>query len=222
MSAAAAASSREAALSKAASALATSQLARAEANVAKRASRLSAKPQPEVHLLGELCGATGFGPGVAVTAKWALEAGEAWMLLEGAAGGQTQTDTPDAGSDAAVWGHPLDAHYAVGAPQGWPRLVVQVWALDAVGRLEIAGYGVAALPAAPGCHELTIPTWRPLGTPAQEAAAFFVGGAPALRTTAVASSAAGERYRLVTAGAGSVHVRVDVVTRHLELYQVES
>ncbi len=79
--------------------------------------RMAAKPQPEVHIVGELCGGSGFGDGVSVACKWALEAGDGWELLEGARGGQTQTDSPDAGTDTVVWAHPLDAHFVAGAMQ---------------------------------------------------------------------------------------------------------
>jgi hypothetical protein len=79
--------------------------------------RMAAKPQPEVHIIGEICGGSGFGDGVSVACKWALEAGDGWELLEGAKGGQTQTDSPDAGTDTVVWAHPMDAHFVAGAMQ---------------------------------------------------------------------------------------------------------
>lgn len=95
----------------------SAEFARSELNAQRRAMRLSAKPQPEVHILGEICGGSGFGEGVPVCAKWALDTGERWELLEGAKGGQTQTDTPDPGTDTVVWSHPIDAHYVAGAMQ---------------------------------------------------------------------------------------------------------
>lgn len=207
---------------KVASILQSAEFARTELNAARRAMRLSAKPQPEVHIMGEICGGTGFGDGKAVACKWALEAGERWELLEGARGGQTQTDSGEGGSDTVVWAHPVDAHYVAGALQGWPRLLFQVWRLDDVGRLEVEGYGFVHVPTAPGVHELSCPTWRPVGTPAQELAAFFVGGAPSLTTTSVLFTAATERYRLVTAPSGTIHVRLEVLHRNMDLYNVET
>ena len=197
-------------------------LARAERAAATRALRAAARPPPELHVLGELLGGSGFGAGTATCCKWALEAGERWELLEGARGGQTQTDAPAAGTDTCVWAHPIDAHFRVGALQGWPRLLVQVWRLDDVGRLEVEGYGVAHVPPSPGLHELSISTWRPVGTAADEWAAFFVGGTPALKSTAVLFAAASERHRLVTVGSGSVHVRLELLQRHMDAYGVET
>ena len=54
-----------------------------------------------------------------------------------------------------------------------------------------------------------------MGTHAQELAAFFVGGAPALHGTALLCADASQRYRLVTAPSGTVHVRLEVLTRHM-------
>lgn len=75
-----------------------------------------------------------------------------------------------------------------------------------------------------GSHELSCSTWRPVASSAQEFSAFFLGGHPSLKSTAVLGGGAGgasERFRLVTTAAGTVHVRVDVVVRHMEAYGVE-
>ena len=108
---------------------------------------------------------------------------------------------------------PLHAHHPL---QGWPRLLLQAWRLDDLGRLEVEGYGFVHIPSAPGLHELSVPLWRPLGTPAQELSAYFVGGAVALHTTSVLFSAASERYRLVTAPSGTVHLRLEVLQRFVD------
>ena len=73
--------------------------------------------QPQLHITGEILGGSGFD--AAVCCKWALEAGapqgdNLWVLVEGDEAGQTHTDYPAAGSDLAVWGHPIDAHYNAG------------------------------------------------------------------------------------------------------------
>ena len=214
---------RMAALSSSSSSSSTAALlARAERAAATRALRAAARPPPELHVLGEVLGGSGFGAGRATCCKWALEAGDRWELLEGARGGQTQTDAPEAGTDTCVWAHPIDAHFRAGALQGWPRLLLQVWHLDDEGRLEVEGYGFCHVPSGPGLHELSVATWRPVGTAADEWAAFFLGGTPALKSTAVLFSAMTERHRLVTVGSGSVHVRLELLQRHMDIYGVES
>jgi len=203
--------------------LPNADLLRAERSAAARALRASPRPAPELHVLGEILGASGFGCGSALCCKWALETGgDKWELIEGAKGGQTQTDCPDVGSDAVVWGHPIDAHFVAGSLSGWPRLLFQVWKLDEVGRLDVEGYGMVHIPSSPGIHEISVSTWRPKGAAADEFSAYFLGGATALRSTAVLSAAASERYRLVTTSAGTVHVRLELVIRHMDTYGIES
>jgi B9 domain-containing protein 2 len=105
--------------------------------------------------------------------------------------------------------------------QGWPRLLFEIWRQDAFGRLDLEGYGFCHVPTAAGIHELSCPTWRPVGTPAQEFASYFLGGHPGLKSTSTLYTAASERFRLVTTGTGTVHVRLEVVFRHMEQYGVE-
>jgi B9 domain-containing protein 2 len=71
-------------------------------------------------------------------------------------------------------------------------------------------------------HEVECPVWRPLGTPSQEAASFFLGAHPMLKSSsAVYDAAASERFRLATTGTGTVHASFEVVFRNMEAYGVE-
>ena len=87
---------------------------RADPSAGRRpAAKSAAKPLPEVHVLGEITGGTGFGDR-AVCCKWSIECGDKWEWLGGHRQGQTHTADPDGGSDLAVWAHPLDVHFAAG------------------------------------------------------------------------------------------------------------
>jgi Ciliary basal body-associated, B9 protein len=119
---------------------------------------------PEVHFIGEFIGGTGFGSGV--SCKFRAEAGKHWSLLAGAAVGQSHTVYADS-DEVACWNHPIDLHYTTKSMQGWPRLLLQVWQLDAYGRLALQGYGFCHLPSVPGSSEVSVACWRPAGT-AQE------------------------------------------------------
>nr|XP_048679881.1 Meckel syndrome type 1 protein isoform X3 [Caretta caretta] len=63
----------------------------------------------------------------------------------------------------------------------WPVIYFEVLSLDYWQRHRVEGYGSVVLPAAPGFHTLTAPTWRPieLGT-VSELRRFFIGGSPEL------------------------------------------
>lgn len=83
------------------------------------------KPLPEVHILGEIAGGSGFasgnggtlgsGAGAPVCCKFSVETGDKWEWLGGHRSGQTHTVHPESGSDFSVWSHPIDLHYAAGS-----------------------------------------------------------------------------------------------------------
>ncbi|XP_005533892.1 PREDICTED: B9 domain-containing protein 2 [Pseudopodoces humilis] len=168
----------------------------------------------ELHLFGEIEGASGFSQR-RLFCKWGLHAGGAWTLLAGAGAGQTQVDDPQV-DDVAHWGHPLDMHLATKGLQGWPKLLLEVWHVDSWGRRGLAGYGVCAVPSAPGSHLLTCVTWSPRGSPGQR---LLGPGAPQLLRPEAAASA-GERFRLRTESAGTVQLRLGVLPRHLQRFGV--
>ncbi|XP_074869551.1 tectonic-like complex member MKS1 isoform X2 [Carettochelys insculpta] len=63
----------------------------------------------------------------------------------------------------------------------WPVIYFEVLSLDYWQRYRVEGYGSVVLPAAPGFHTVTAPTWRPieLGV-VSELRRFFIGGSPEL------------------------------------------
>ncbi|XP_071621462.1 tectonic-like complex member MKS1 isoform X4 [Heliangelus exortis] len=97
----------------------------------------------------------------------------------------------------------------------WPVLYFEVLSLDFWQRYRVEGYGSLVLPASPGLHVLTIPTWRPveLGTVA-ELRRFFIGGSPELEDITYAripSTFKGERlsrFGFRTQTTGSVRFRL--------------
>ncbi|XP_006771929.1 PREDICTED: B9 domain-containing protein 2 isoform X1 [Myotis davidii] len=176
------------------------------------------KAMAEVHVIGQIVGATGFSES-SLFCKWGVHTGAAWKLLSGVREGQTQVDTPQIG-DMAYWSHPIDLHFATKGLQGWPRLHFQVWSQDSFGRCQLAGYGFCHVPSSPGTHQLDCPTWRPLGSWREQLARAFVGGGPQLlHGDAIYSGA--DRYRLHTAAGGTVHLDLGLLLRHFDRYGVE-
>ncbi|XP_063244056.1 tectonic-like complex member MKS1 [Bacillus rossius redtenbacheri] len=101
---------------------------------------------------------------------------------------------------------------------GGPQVFLEVVSRDGWGRCRSEGYGSARLPAAPGRHELSTPTWRP--RPAgvgPRLRRFFLGGAPELLSLAhsgVPCDPQGpvvSKYGLPTVTSGSVLLRLDIV-----------
>uniref|UniRef100_A0A8C6NAK3 Uncharacterized protein n=1 Tax=Melopsittacus undulatus TaxID=13146 RepID=A0A8C6NAK3_MELUD len=137
--------------------------------------------------------------------------------------GVTQTCATKAlGWDMAYFSYPftLEMFFTQGAeseeslPQ-WPVIYFEVLSLDFWQRYRVEGYGSLVLPASPGVHNLTIPTWRPveLGTVA-ELRRFFIGGSPELedityvRTPSTFKGERLSRFGFRTETTGSVTFRL--------------
>ena len=60
---------------------------RAELNALKKSAKLVKPPLPEIHIVGEILGATGFGSSP-VCCKWELEMGDNWEWIEGSRRGE--------------------------------------------------------------------------------------------------------------------------------------
>ena len=133
---------------------------------------------PEVHIMGEIVGGLDSCDGV--WCRWRIEHGKHWSVLEGDPNGHSQTAYIRHETEPAAWNHPIDLHYRTTSIQGWPKIIVQIQQLDNFGRLRIVGYGFAHLPCTPGLHNISIPCWRPTGTPNEELTAHFLGNMPQL------------------------------------------
>lgn len=126
----------------------------------------------ELHIIGEIIGAEGFSE-QSLFAKWKLNAGSSWRPLEGFTEGQTQLSARkirvqdeaefQISQSHHLWSHPIDVHYATKGLQGWPRLELQVWGVDWLGKCNISAYGFMSVPARAGHHQLQCHTWRPVG-----------------------------------------------------------
>jgi B9 domain-containing protein 2 len=176
-----------------------------------------AESAPEAHFLGEIVGGVGFEKGV--TCKWMIEAGEGWEPLDGDFVGQTQCDYPFDEGDMCVWAHPIDVHYAMQSATSWPRIIVQIWKLDSHGQQELAGYGFGHLPTVPGCHEMEVSTWRPLGHTHEEINSFFLGGSDSLKKDsfdAIFTKAWVQRCHLQTVSSGTVMISIATVLKHFD------
>lgn len=103
----------------------------------------------------------------------------------------------------------------------WPRLLLEVWHQDALGRSELVGYGSQHVPSSPGHHVVDCPTWRPLGTLSEEASRHFLGGGLHLRDPD-ACGRPGSRFQLRTEAMGVVHLDLYIIHRDFHKYGIEA
>lgn len=192
-----------------------------ETNFSKRRrDRMITENQPELHIIGEILGGSDFGSDGHACA-WSVEYGSSWHHLTGDQSGQTHVDLPGLPSSDHVWAHPLDVHFASDSIQGWPRLQLQVFQVDAYGRYDMAGYAFINIPCTSGSHTLTIPTWRPLGNFKEELQGRFLGGKVRLTSQDMLYTKAwAERCRLKTISSGKIHIHMDILTRNFPQNQL--
>ena len=82
---------------------------------------------PQVHLIGEIKGATGFDANK-LFCKFEVRSGHTnWQLFAGKESGETYEEIRDEIDDFAVWDHPFDLHYGCKGVRGWPKFYVEVW-----------------------------------------------------------------------------------------------
>ncbi|TPX38104.1 hypothetical protein SmJEL517_g00106 [Synchytrium microbalum] len=99
-----------------------------------------------------------------------------------------------------------------------PRLLLQVTSTDFWDRTNVEGYGLATIPSTPGCYDIEVPTWRPVGTFISEMRRFFIGGGAEFEDIADQSKMTQDKrrvnlYGLQTQSAGVVQVRLNVVSQ---------
>lgn len=172
----------------------------------------------ELHVIGEISGATGF-PSQTTYCKWTVHTEGSWELIEGLREGQTQIDNP-LDSDEAVWSHPIDLHFATRGLKGWPKLHFEVWHHDNFGRNEIYGYGFCHIPTSPGFHDLSCVTWKPTGDWKERIRSYFVGGGLVLRNSDIIFSGP-DRYKLNTVAMGTIHMKLGIILRNFDKFGIE-
>ena len=167
---------------------------------------------PQVHLIGEIKGATGFDVS-RVFCKYEFRVGHNWSLIGGKEHGETYEEVRDEIDQFAVWDHPFDIHYKSKAIRGWPKIIVEVWQADSHGRYSIAGYGIGVVPFEPGQHTIQIKCWvpKPQGF-FKDLASRLLGIKPELEFKDMLFSGA-ERFGFEAETTGSVEVDIGVILK---------
>lgn len=145
--------------------------------------------------------------------------GNNWKAISGNTEGQTQVSSSHFKENCS-WTFPIDVHFATSGLQGWPKICIQVFHLDWVGRSHLIGYGVVAIPTVSGSSLQKCFIWRPRGNFKERFVQFFLGGSLFLQD--IRSIALGnERYKLNTESMGFVTLKLDVILRNFQKFGVE-
>ncbi|KAL1516569.1 hypothetical protein ABEB36_000469 [Hypothenemus hampei] len=172
----------------------------------------------EVHIIGEIKEAKAFSK-QELFCKWYLHIGNNWRVIEGKREGDTQVASSPF-IDTCHWSYPIDLHLATSGIQGWPKIYLEVYHLDWLGRAHLFGYGLVTIPTSPGRHTLDCYTWRPLGTLRDRIFQFFLGGGLQIKYPDLIFSPE-NRYRLSTEAMGVVTLELELILRNFNNYGVE-
>ncbi|XP_038117068.1 B9 domain-containing protein 2 [Culex quinquefasciatus] len=110
-------------------------------------------------ILGELCHASDFEE-PNLFCKWSVQFGSSWKVIEGHCEGQSVANTARVDPRRSNFGTPLDLHLACRGIQVWPKLHVELIALNSFDNFWPVGYGFAFLPTQPGLHWIRMATWK--------------------------------------------------------------
>ncbi|XP_055626276.1 B9 domain-containing protein 2 [Toxorhynchites rutilus septentrionalis] len=173
----------------------------------------------ELHILGEVCHAANYvEPNL--FCKWSIQFGSNWKVIEGHSEGQTCASTARV-EQRSHFSNPIDLHLACRGIQGWPKVHVEVYALNALNKYWPVGYGFAYVPTQPGLHRIRIATWmvstgRFFDTIREK---FHTGGFSIAKSDIVFSGI--ERYKLLTKSAGSVELELMLIFKNFAENGVE-
>ncbi|XP_018802683.1 PREDICTED: B9 domain-containing protein 2 [Bactrocera latifrons] len=173
----------------------------------------------EVHVIGQILKAVDFAE-PHLYCKWSLQSGSAWRLVQGEVAGQTlvSSNRLEQSSDFA---HPLDIHLATASIQGWPKLHVEVYAVNVLQKSWPVGYGFLHIPSRPGVHRLELLTWKvaPLTWWDSVREKFGGGGVGLSKADLIYTGV--ERYKLQTRSSGKIIIDLNLVFRNFAKFGVE-
>eukprot|EP00698_Gefionella_okellyi_P006675 TRINITY_DN16023_c0_g1_i1.p1 TRINITY_DN16023_c0_g1~~TRINITY_DN16023_c0_g1_i1.p1 ORF type:complete len:241 (-),score=5.81 TRINITY_DN16023_c0_g1_i1:54-776(-) len=180
-----------------------------------------AKDAAIVYMFGQLEGATKF-EGQEIWCRWSITTGECWRHDRGEVDGTTQTALPDRDSGFSIWAHPIMVSFKTATMIGWPKIEVQVWAVDRWGRQQFCAHGMCYLPTQLGESKISFDCWRPKPERSEFHLSYFLGANPMVKSTdLVTGTESMHRQRLRTISAGKIHLRLNVVIQHPERLNYE-
>lgn len=125
----------------------------------------------------------------------------------------------------ATFGHPISLSFDIRdsnfesslAPSAsYPVILFEVYSTQLFGGNTLEGYGYMPLKESAGYEELSVATWRPIGSRVSRLMEFFVGGNPVLHHSIFAEvpnkmASSLSRFGVLSEGSGSVRLRLHTI-----------
>ena len=171
----------------------------------------------EVHYIGQIVSGSEFDTDIGLYCEVQLEYNESWMELPQCSDEPIQTHTSYPGKNQIyIWSHPIDLHFASESIFDSPKMLIRVWRLDNLGRIDLFSYGICSLPCSSGSFRLECPTWRPIGNWRDEAMSFFVGGPSRLTNEDALNKNLGLRKKIKTVSSGTVVINLEILLKNFD------
>uniref|UniRef100_K3WSI9 B9 domain-containing protein 1 n=1 Tax=Globisporangium ultimum (strain ATCC 200006 / CBS 805.95 / DAOM BR144) TaxID=431595 RepID=K3WSI9_GLOUD len=120
--------------------------------------------------------------------------------------------------DDIIFNFPIDISFKSTNPFGWPRIVLSVYGLDALGRDVIRGYGSVHLPTCAGSTTRDVPLFKPLSSSLlQQFTAWLTGSPPEYFDAKFITQNDGREVTRVCS-TGKVRLVLNVVTSGMKKY----
>eukprot|EP00300_Choanocystis_sp_HF-7_P042716 c9423_g1_i1.p2 GENE.c9423_g1_i1~~c9423_g1_i1.p2 ORF type:complete len:212 (+),score=35.71 c9423_g1_i1:38-637(+) len=146
---------------------------------------------------------------------------EDWQVIQGSETGITQIACASPDGDAAVFAlnYPLEVGYSTTNASGWPRIIVSVFGVNALGSHVLAGYGVIHVPMAAGRYVKYVRTFKPASASLWQWLTSMLYGDPPefLNIAKVLGEGTGREVARVESS-GVVKFELNVTTKHMATY----
>ncbi|XP_070495457.1 B9 domain-containing protein 2 [Chironomus tepperi] len=172
----------------------------------------------EVYIFGQILSAEKFRE-PNLFCRWNIQAGSLWKFIEGESEGQTATDC-NIVDNVSYFAHPIDLHLATRGIQGWPKVSIEVFSVNALKQFYPVAIGFTYIPTKPGFHQLKIATWRiaPQTFFDSIKEKFYTGGFTIVKKDLIHTGI--ERYKISTISSGTVNLELNIVFKNFRKYNI--
>lgn len=150
--------------------------------------------------------------------RYSFHFGPDWTIISGIQTGLSQTarKSPFNNEEGIVWNFPIDLTFRSTNPFGWPRIAVNVYGIDALGRDVLAGVGSCLVPPLSGVFTLDMDTYVPLSSSIlNDWLSWLLGNQPEFFDSKFVCQGEGRDVTRVRA-TGRVRLKINVLTKGMQ------
>mmetsp|Transcript_40095 Transcript_40095/g.40892 ORF Transcript_40095/g.40892 Transcript_40095/m.40892 type:complete len:208 (-) Transcript_40095:306-929(-) len=159
-----------------------------------------------------------FGAKEDLYCRYSFHFGPDWTIVSGLHTGLSQIARKSSLNcmDGVVWNFPVDVTFRSTNVFGWPRIAINVYGIDFLGRDVVVGYVSVLVPPVNGLHELEVDCYVPLASSiANTWLSWLLGSQPEFFDSKFVCQGEGREVTRVQA-TGSVRLKLTVLTKGMQ------